>query len=71
LKLRDGIAARMTPISRRIAAVSSIAHGNDPRPPAWQTAIVSAPTWAPAIGAWITGSSTPRRRCNDMLSSFS
>ena len=60
LKRRDGRGRADGGDSRRIAAASSIAHGSEPRPPALQTAIASALSCAPAIGAWITGSSTPR-----------
>ena len=40
--------------SRRRSGVS-IAAGNEPSPPARQTAIVSSGPWALAIGAWISG----------------
>ncbi len=62
----SSVATRMASNSRLIAATSSIAHGNEPRPPAWQTAIASALPCAPAIGAWITGSWTPNDRCSSI-----
>src|SRR5436190_22551759 len=42
-------------------AASSMAQGIEPRPPAAATASGSSPSCTPAIGAWMTGSSTPSR----------
>jgi hypothetical protein len=47
--------------SLRKPSTFSIAHGTDPRPPAFETAIAIALPCAPAIGAWMIGNSTPRR----------
>ena len=39
----------------------SIAHGSEPSPPAFDTAMASALPCTPAIGAWMIGSSMPSR----------
>src|SRR5687767_5580766 len=40
---------------------ASIAHGCEPRPPAFDTAIARALPCDPAIGAWMIGRSIPNR----------
>ena len=47
--------------SARSASGRSIAQGRLPKPPALETAIVKALSWTPAIGAWIMGSSVPKK----------
>jgi hypothetical protein len=37
----------------------SMAHGNEPKPPALDTATASSLPCEPAMGAWMTGSSIP------------
>src|SRR4029434_10310750 len=39
----------------------NIAHGSEPSPPALDTAIASTLPCTPAMGAWMIGSSMPRR----------
>src|SRR6188472_3478790 len=56
--------------SLAIASVLNIAHGNDPSPPALETAIASAPACTPAIGAWTTGSSMPSNFCKLIVASI-
>jgi len=46
--------------SARIASTDNSAHGSEPRPPAFDTAIASALSCTPAIGAWTIGNSIPR-----------
>jgi hypothetical protein len=44
----------------RIASTLSMAQGSEPSPPPLDTAIASALSCTPAIGAWMIGSSTPK-----------
>jgi hypothetical protein len=53
--------------SLRIACGESIAHGREPKAPAFDTASVSALPCAPAIGAWMIGNSMPNNCCRVML----
>src|SRR5689334_4815209 len=46
---------------------ASIAIGSEPSPPASHTAMASALPCTPAIGAWMSGSATPRRSRNASL----
>ncbi|MOA27677.1 hypothetical protein D3C78_1485650 [compost metagenome] len=55
------LAARKVATSTRICSALSSAHGSEPSPPASATAIASAEPLAPAIGAWMIGSSMPSR----------
>jgi hypothetical protein len=51
--------------SVRIASTDSSAHGSEPSPPAFETAIASALPCTPAIGAWTIGSSIPSSALTD------
>src|SRR5262249_22728994 len=57
--------------SARIWSTDSSAHGSEPSPPAFETAIASALPCTPAIGAWMTGSSIPSSSLTDGILSFS
>ena len=48
-----------------------MAHGSDPSPPASLTAIAISVPLAPAIGAWMIGSSVPRRSSSARLGHIS
>jgi len=49
------VASVIAESSARIACGVRRAHGREPRPPAFDTAIASALPCEPAIGAWMTG----------------
>jgi hypothetical protein len=55
--------------SARSASSPSMAQGSEPKPPALQTAMASALPWTPAIGAWMIGSSMPRRALREVIAS--
>ena len=58
------VCALIAASSLRITSALSIAHGNDPSPPAFETAMASALPCTPAIGAWMIGSSMPSSCCS-------
>ncbi len=54
---------RIAASSFRRASRLSVAQGNDPSPPAFDTATASAAPRTPAMGAWMIGSSMPNSSC--------
>lgn len=50
--------------SLRMPSGASIAQGSEPRPPAFDTAIASALSCTPAMGAWMRGCSMPSSDCS-------
>jgi hypothetical protein len=64
------VPAAIAASSARIASIDSSAHGSDPSPPAFDTAIASALPCTPAIGAWMTGSSIPRSSLTEGIASI-
>src|SRR5689334_19529420 len=55
------VPARTAPSSVRRPSAFNMAQPSDPKPPAFETAIAIALPAAPAIGAWMIGSSMPSR----------
>src|SRR5687768_846253 len=51
----------MAASSFRMTSCDEVAQPSEPRPPALDTAIASALPCEPAIGAWMIGSSMPKR----------